>query len=80
MTKEEQPGVPPMEVMRQLLDENKALIRLLSGDTINGAEREPCAETDPADVLVSVYRELLELLEILSSTYAPRTGEQVSGR
>ena len=34
MTKEEQLGVPPMEVMRKLLDENRALVGLLSADAV----------------------------------------------
>ena len=86
MTKEEQEqfDVPPTEVMRQLLDENRALFRLLSADTSNhdvkssGPER--CAETDNSNALISAYRELLDLLEILSVTSAPSTGEEVSGQ
>lgn len=84
MTKEEQIGVPPMEVMRQLLHENRALVRLLSADPINhdanGTDFEPRAQTDPADAPISAYREMIELLEILSATSGPRSGEKISGQ
>lgn len=86
MTKQEQEqlGVPPTEVMRQLLEENRALVRLLSAGTVdhdvNARDPEPCAETDSADALISAYRELLELPEILSATSAPRSGEEVAGQ
>lgn len=81
---DDQLGVPPGEVMRQLLDENRALVRLLSAGPINhdfnATQPEPCADMDSADALVSAYREVLELLEILSATSAPRTPEETSAR
>ena len=81
---EEQLGVPPTEVMRQLLDENRALVRLLSAETINhdvsGTEPAPSAETDSANALISAYRDVLALLEILSATSAATTGEEDCGR
>ena len=77
-------NVPPMATMRQLLDENRALVRLLSADTINhdinGTEPERRAETHPSDALVSAYRDVLDLLEILSATSAPPASEEISGR
>lgn len=79
MTKEEQLGGPPIEVMRRLLDENRALLRLLSFHTVNDAEPGSCTETDSANV-VSAYREMIQLLEILSATSAAATGEEVSGQ
>lgn len=84
MTKEEQLGVPPTGVMRQLLDENRVLVRLLPADAINhdvdGNHREPCDEPDSASALIFAYREVLELLEILSATSAAVSGEEVSGQ
>lgn len=84
MAKEEQVGVPPMEVMRRLLDENRVLVRLLSSDPVNqdghGKGPEPWDETDSANSLISAYQELLELLEILSATSAACSVEEVSGR
>ena len=84
MTKEEQLGAPPVELMRQLLDENRALVRLLSAqpntEDVSGTEPEPCAEPDAGDSLISAYGELLQLLEILSATSTPLTDDEVSGR
>lgn len=75
---QEQLGMPPTAAMRQLLDENRAFVRLLSAGAANhdveGTEPEPCAESDTANALISAYREVLDLLEILSATSAPRTG------
>ena len=84
MTKEEQIGVPPMEVMHRLLEENRVLVRLLSADTVNhdakGTGPEPCAETDSANSLISAYRDVLDVLEILGATSAAGSGEGASGQ
>lgn len=86
MTNEERLGVPPMEVVRQLLDENRPLVRLLSGDIVNhdlsGAdpERPSGAKSEAESELISVYRGVLELLEILSATSADAGGEEAYER
>lgn len=81
MRKEEQGGVPPVDVMRQVLDENRALVRLLCSDTANrqvsGGDggRATMDNAASANALISAYQELLILLEILSATSSTETAQ-----
>ena len=68
--------------MRQLLDDNGALVGLLCADIINhdasGTEPNSSAETE-SRMQSSQPVAVLELLEIMSATCAPGSGEEDSG-
>lgn len=72
---EEGRGVP-LELMRELLDDNQALLRLLSvgadghdmGSVVESRAEAAGQLPASSSVLASTYRQLLDLLEIMNAT------------
>ena len=75
MKKEEQLGMPPVELIHQVLEDNHSLLRLLRGIPDDTAESgltklgaDIAEQSQSVGKFLSTYREVLKLLEILSAT------------